>query len=101
MLESYRYCLEQGHNIDIVEAQWRPPRLALGVEDIIIIHFSGDVKMWDMFLCPTQDYDQRRALEHNTTDGERVDVEAFAEHILRDSGEGYKRWVQRTEPTQV
>ena len=29
---------------------WLPERIATDLEDVHILHFSGEVKMWDRFL---------------------------------------------------
>ena len=78
-----------------LDRSWRPPRLATELKDIGMVHFSGDVKLWHLYLDVKQRDDGRRAVEHSSSywasDSE------FAEHLLRECCEGYTRWVERAE----
>ena len=59
-----------------------PERLALGLDDLKLVHFSGHLKMWDLkpLLCPDPDYDK------------------FAQQVMRDCGGDYycRLWLDRT-----
>ena len=59
---------------------WRPTRLAVSVDDIKVLHFSGELKMWD-----------RQAFFAEVSDKE------FTQLLLRNCNHhGYRRWISRT-----
>ena len=80
---------------------WLPQRLKLNLDDIGVIHFSGEVKMWHRILAATSSAseDWRRQVHHtlavaNDEDCERGDV-AFAERLM-SCQHGYALWMSKT-----
>ena len=63
---------------------WLPLRLAIPLDEVKNVHFSGDVKLWD------------RAVQCRTYESD----EEFTEHFLRGNLEGYARWVKREAPEE-
>lgn len=58
-------------------------RLSMRVQDICNVHFSGDLKFWDLFL--------RGDLQH-------PDISAAVEEFLRSSLQGYELWFELKSP---
>lgn len=111
-------------NADGVAApEWLPQRLAVLVDEIGLVHFSGDVKLWHMYLetsaavqaeAAADGQALRLATEHTAcaarpralgaegipeVEDDALEIErdwAFAERIMRTC-QGYRRWVERTE----
>ena len=80
---------------------WLPQRLKLKLEDIGVVHFSGEVKMWHRILAATSSAseDRRRQVSHalattNGEDGESGDV-AFAERLMSYQ-RGHALWISKT-----
>ena len=78
--------IEWRKSSQVTDRVFLPPRLKIPVQEIRLVHFSGKVKLWDSFL------DMDLSVEC------RDNVEAFADHLLRNSCEGYRRWFERTHP---
>ena len=79
---------------------WIPPRLSLSLEEIGIVHFSGDVKFWHICLQSSNSQKcKQRAVEHVLLD-KWLDTDTFTEYYLRDCCEGYDRWVERSRPQE-
>eukprot|EP00435_Cladocopium_sp_Y103_P054929 s38_g18.t1 len=78
--------------------EWLPQRLRMGVEDIGVVHFSGEVKMWHRFLTAVPPSDDRRREVHHAatsaTTSEESD-EAFAQYLLSIQ-RGHSLWVSKT-----
>ena len=54
-----------GEKLYDADRKWVPPRLALSLEEIGIVHFSGDVKLWHICLHSFNSKEcKRRAVEH-------------------------------------
>ena len=84
VLNSLESCLSWWHEYP-TEENWRnlPTRLSLEPNEVIVIHFSGTLKLWD--LAYTKD---ELPME---------EAAAFATQILRDCcGDAYERWVARS-----
>ena len=80
---------------DSNDEDWIPPRLALSLEEIGIVHFSGDVTLWHICLQSSNSKEcKRRAVEHAPLE----ESDTFTEYFLRDCCEGYDRWVERSRP---
>mmetsp|Transcript_30650 Transcript_30650/g.78628 ORF Transcript_30650/g.78628 Transcript_30650/m.78628 type:complete len:731 (+) Transcript_30650:43-2235(+) len=95
VIERMRFELDNDCEVDEEEhKKWLPRRLTLDLEDIAIVHFSGDVKPWHSVLDAKQDNDQRRAVEH--VPSLWADVETFGSHLLSSCCESHRRWVTRT-----
>ena len=83
------------------EEEWLPERLKMNLEDICVVHFSGEVKMWHRILEATtassERDDQRREVSHAlaTTDGDKDggngDV-VFAERMMSYQ-RGHSLWI--------
>lgn len=78
------------------DKEWLPQRLRMGVEDIGVVHFSGEVKMWHRFLTalPPSD-DQRREVHHAAVDRGTTSDEEFARQLLSIQ-RGHSLWVSKT-----
>ena len=86
------------------EKEWLPDRLKMNLEDIGVVHFSGEVKMWHRILEATatdssERDDQRREVSHtlanrNGEDGGNGDV-VFAERLM-SSQYGHSLWISKT-----
>ncbi|OLP96545.1 putative E3 ubiquitin-protein ligase HERC2 [Symbiodinium microadriaticum] len=65
--------------------------------DIGIVHFSGEVKLWHLFLKTHRSDDVRRNVSHEATTGtsDAWSDEKFAEHIM-SAQRGYPLWMSRT-----
>lgn len=95
ILEWRRFALSTRTALSAEDHQWQPRRLSLSLEDIGIVHFSGDVKLWHICLQSLNaDENKRRAVDHAPLD-KWADTNIFVEYLLRDSCEGYTRWVER------
>ena len=78
-----------------VDREWLPPRLAISLEDVGIVHFSGDVKLWHLCIRAVDGFDERRrAVEHVPLE-RWTDTDSFTELFMRGSCPGYARWVER------
>jgi len=94
VLEWRGHHLRAGGELSEQDRAWRPRRLRTKLEDIGIVHFSGDVKLWHVHLDAAQETGQRRAVEH--VPSAWTDDGLFGEHLLRSSCEGYARWFERS-----
>ena len=98
----WRALLEtKGQDYSETDKAWLPQRLKLNLEDIGVVHFSGEVKMWHRILAATSSAseDRRRQVIHalaatNGQDGESGDV-AFAKRLMSYQ-RGYALWVSKT-----
>ena len=90
VIQWYKYDLERYGEVPEEDRRWRPPRLRTEADDIGIVHFSGDVKLWHIVLDSVQNHTQRRAVEHRLQSWGTV--EDFSEHLIKDCCEGYSRW---------
>ena len=92
----------QGGVYSQADKEWLPERLRMDLEDIGVVHFSGEVKMWHRILEATSSEssaDRRREVSHvlattNGEDGETEDV-AFAERLMSYQ-RGHALWISRT-----
>ena len=87
------------------EKEWLPERL-MNLEDIGVVHFSGEVKMWHRILEATAAYsaassedDRRREVRHELAkrigeDGGNGDI-VFAERLMSYQ-RGHSLWISRT-----
>lgn len=93
-----RHAMTLGQALTEETEAWRPPRLATGLGEIGIVHFSGDVKLWHICLqsSASSEYGaKRRAVKHVTlTPEEWMATDTFSEWLLRDCCEGYGRWFE-------
>ena len=83
------------------DKEWLPERLRMDLEDIGVVHFSGEVKMWRRILAATslESGDRRREVSHaldatNGEGGETGDV-AFAERLMSYQP-GHDLWISKT-----
>lgn len=82
--------------------EWLPQRLRMGVEDIGVVHFSGEVKMWHRFLTAIPPSDDRRREVHHAVAQSAAETsdEAFAQYLLSIQ-RGHSLWVSKTaEPEE-
>ena len=101
----WRAVLEsQGNDFSKADQDWLPQRLGMNLEDIAVVHFSGEVKMWHRILVATsssKSEDQRRevihALASDAMNGEDGGSEgaAFAEQLMKDQ-RGHDPWMSKT-----
>ena len=87
-------------NFSEADKTWLPERLKLNLEDIAVVHFSGEVKMWHRILAVTssESEDQRRQVSHAlaATDGVGSgDDVAFAEQLMSYQ-RGHALWMSKT-----
>lgn len=90
-----RFTLERGEELSEEDRAWRPPRLRARPDEIGLVHFSGDTKLWHLCLDAAQETGQRRAVEHFPS--KWTEIDSFAEHLLRTCCKSYTRWVDRSE----
>ena len=83
------------------DKEWLPERLRMDLEDIGVVHFSGEVKMWHRILeaASLESGDRRREVSHaldatNGEGGEAGDV-AFAERLMSYQ-RGHDLWISKT-----
>ena len=77
---------------------WLPERLTLALEDIKVVHFSGEVKMWHRILTPSntlESGDQRREVSHALASMNGEDDVAFAERLMTHQ-RGHALWISKT-----
>ena len=92
----------KGQDVSEEDKEWLPERLKMNLEDIGVVHFSGEVKMWHRFLTATassESEDRRREVRHalattNGEDGGSEDV-AFAEQLMSYQ-RGHALWISKT-----
>ena len=60
------------------------------------VHYSGDIKLWHMFLRTSATRDRRRSVKHEISAGV-VDDKEFAKYLLSDQ-DSYSLWFSRTAP---
>ena len=83
------------------DKEWLPERLTLKLEDVGVVHFSGEVKMWHRILAATssESEDRRREVSHAlvATNGEDggIDDVAFAERLMSYQ-RGHALWISKT-----
>ena len=57
--------MQEGQNeISDDHRAWLPEQLRLRVEDLGVVHFSGDVKLWHMLLETPDTQHMRRSVDH-------------------------------------
>eukprot|EP00434_Breviolum_minutum_P025766 symbB.v1.2.022777.t1/scaffold2059.1/size90859/5 len=91
-----------GHDVSEDDKEWLPERLKMNLEDIGLVHFSGEVKMWHRFLEATgsaEEEDRRREVHHALTwngegGGNEHDV-AFAGRLMSYQ-RGHALWISKT-----
>merc|ERR1712136_7404 len=89
MLKWFFCVLGQGSPLSEADRQ-PPPRLAVALDDIGIVHFSGDVKLWHLCLESVVG-----SQKHKLAPQERWEnSDELTERLLRDCCEGYARWVE-------
>jgi len=77
------------------EHGWSAPRLEMDLEDVGIVHFSGDVKPWHLVLDAVQDYNQRRAVDHAPSVWGDRDITSFGEYLLQRCCASYRLWFSK------
>jgi len=77
------------------EHGWSAPRLEMDLEDVGIVHFSGDVKPWHLVLDAVQDYNQRRAVDHAPSVWGDRDITSFREYLLERCCASYSLWFSK------
>ena len=86
---NYQASLESGDGgtgLDSGDSGESSARLAMPLEDVRNVHFSGEHKLWERSLA-----------EPGSTTAELSDA-AFAERVLTGNIEGYERWFTRSSP---
>ena len=90
----------KGRVFSEADKEWLP-ELRMDLEDIGVVHFSGEVKMWHRILAATslESEDQRREVAHELAtmygeDGRSGDV-AFAEGLMSYQ-RGHAVWISKT-----
>ncbi len=102
MLEWTVYMERKDRIFSEAAKEWLPERLRMNLEDIGVVHFSGEVKMWHQFLAATassESEDLRQEVTHelatmNGEDGQSGDV-AFAERLMSYQ-RGHALWISKT-----
>ena len=97
-----------GRDFSNADKEWLPQRLRMKIEEIGVVHFSGEVKMWHRVLEATssQSADRRREVRHalalaprdSDGDGGNGDV-VFAEKLMSYQ-QGHALWISKTAPLQ-
>ena len=88
-----------GRDFSDAEKEWLPQRLRMNMEEIGVVHFSGEVKMWHRVLEATslQSADRRREVRHALApkdgDGGNGDV-VFGEHLMSYQ-RGHSLWIAK------
>lgn len=97
VIEWHRFMVTSGKEFSQADLDWMPQRMRMGLEDIGIVHFSGEVKLWHLFLKTHRSDDVRRNVSHEATTGtsDAWSDEKFAEHIM-SAQRGYPLWMSRT-----
>jgi len=98
---SYMEKNPHGRAFSDADKEWLPQRLRMNIEDIGVVHFSGEVKMWHRVLEATssKSVDRRREVHHalatrNDHDGGNGDV-VFAERLMSYQ-RGHSLWIAKT-----
>ena len=86
------WALHPDRDVNQRERQWRPPRLRLTTKEIRNVHFSGDVKLWHVFLR-TVGHTHRESLLHERA---TLKEEDFVRQLLRSCCWGYENWENGT-----
>ena len=102
-LEWTAFLQTKGQDFSEADKNWLPERLRMNLEDIGVVHFSGEVKMWHRFLATTStdSEDRRRKVSHVlATNGENCgsedeDDEAFAKQLMSYQ-RGHALWISKT-----
>ncbi|CAE7535266.1 unnamed protein product [Symbiodinium natans] len=97
VIEWHRFMVTSGKEFSRADLEWVPQRMRMELEDIGVVHFSGEVKLWHLFLKTHQSDDVRRNVSHEAMKGESSawSDETFAEHIMSVQ-RGYPLWMSRT-----
>ena len=86
----------KGQDFSEADKAWLPQRLRMNFEDIGVVHFSGEVKMWHRIWAATssESEDRRREVSHAlaATNGEDV---KFAERLMSYQC-GHALWMSKT-----
>jgi hypothetical protein len=88
LIQWRRFWLESGHPLSHEQDIWRPPRLAINPDQIGIIHFSGDAKLWD--LCLEKQELGNTGMEH----GRRAVQQVISEK-WDDTGTFVEKWLKQ------
>ena len=75
---------------EAAEVDWLPARLRLSAEDIRNVHFSGEVKIWDMLLETSGVCRDRSSSEE--AHAHWTNKEEFIDHLLRSCCDDYSLW---------
>ena len=91
-----------GQDVSEEDKEWLPERLKMNLEDIGLVHFSGEVKMRHRFLEATvsaEGGDRRREVHHaltwNGEGGGNEDDVAFAGRLMSYQ-RGHALWISKT-----
>ena len=92
----------QGHDLSEEgkehKESWLPERLVLNLQDIKVVHFSGEVKMWHRILTASstlESGDRRREVSHALAGMNDDDDVAFGERLMSYQS-GHARWISKT-----
>ena len=98
------FCQREGQDGELsrTDKEWLPQRLRMNLEDIGVVHFSGEVKLWHRILeaeATSESQDRRREVNHalaptNGGDGGNED-KAFAERLMSYQ-RGHALWMSKT-----
>ena len=104
VLEWRAFLQSKGEDFFQEDKYWLPERLRMNLEDIGVVHFSGEVKMWHRIFVVasfSKSEDQRREVIHdlawdtmNGEDGGNQDA-SFAEKLMSYQ-QGYDLWMSKT-----
>ncbi|CAJ1373829.1 unnamed protein product [Effrenium voratum] len=92
-----RFVLSSDKEFSHADRTWLPLRMRIGLEEIGVVHFSGEVKLWHLLLKTAPSDDRRRNVSHEAA-SEWTD-EGFAEYLLSIQ-RGHALWVARTAPEE-
>ena len=98
-LEWRAFLEKKGHDLSEEDKEWwLPERLTLNLQDIKVVHFSGEVKMWHRILTPSstlESGDRRREVSHALAGVNGEDDVAFGERLMSYQ-RGHALWVSKT-----
>lgn len=95
LLAWYKSFQDAGQEMSPSDVSWRPVRMCCS-GNIRNVHYSGDIKLWHMFLRTSATRDRRRSVKHEISAGV-VDDKEFAKYLLSDQ-DSYSLWFSRTAP---
>jgi hypothetical protein len=72
------------------DLRWLPRRLSLSLEDIRVVHLSGELKPWHMLLQAGAECDTQTCVGHWSD----LDIRSYAEQILK-ALPSYRLWISQ------